>query len=558
MYQTLYRKYRPKTFDDVCGQKVIVQTLKNSIMTGRISHANMFIGPRGTGKTSVAKIFSRAVNCQQNNNGDLCGSCVSCSVSEKMECLDIIEIDAASNNGVDEIRELRDKVNLVPASLKYKVYIIDEVHMLTVQAFNALLKTLEEPPEHAIFILATTDPQKVPETIISRCQCYNFGRISEGDIVYNLKKICDFEKIKCSELVLSEIAVISDGGMRDSIGMLDKLISYSQNDITIDDFYMLNNIVSKTERDNFVSLIINGDLEKIIDIIERWSLSGVSIVQTLIKVLYDLKEKIVDYYVNDNDDINSVVEYERLAIFLNENLEKMKKSSDQKIYVEINLLKYINQIKKNENSIETPLVFNAQNVVNPNISREIKKEKNISQEEISCQNISREIDDDYDRILNIKRINEIRINNAFATADKNSLKDDKEKILKLNDFVFDQDFGYLVCILLDGKIKVSSQEYIVFSYEYPSMVEEHYNKLIKLNEILCKYADIDKKIALVTDDEWNVLKNDYITKLKNGQSYDIMIEPKLEFDEFNEKKTDKHDIINSATSIFGKDIVEID
>ena len=170
MYQALYRKYRPKSFDDVVDQKYIIETLKNSILNDKISHAYMFFGPRGIGKTTVAKIFARAVNCTNNSNGNPCEKCDSCIASAEKECVDIIEIDAASNNGVDEIREIKSKVNLVPNSLKYKVYIIDEVHMLTAGAFNALLKTLEEPPKHVIFILATTDPQKVSSTIISRCQ----------------------------------------------------------------------------------------------------------------------------------------------------------------------------------------------------------------------------------------------------------------------------------------------------------------------------------------------------------------------------------------------------
>ena len=189
MYHALYRKYRPSNFDDVVGQDVIVTTLKNSIINKTFTHAYMFFGPRGTGKTTISKIFARAVNCSNPTESGPCNKCDNCIHSMEKECVDIIEIDAASNNGVDEIRELKSKISLVPAELKYKVYIIDEVHMLSIGAFNALLKTLEEPPEHAIFILATTEFYKVPETIVSRCQCFSFERIEEIDIVKKLKEI---------------------------------------------------------------------------------------------------------------------------------------------------------------------------------------------------------------------------------------------------------------------------------------------------------------------------------------------------------------------------------
>ena len=230
MYQALYRKYRPKILEDVCGQDIIVRIIKNSINKNQINHAYLFAGPRGTGKTSIAKIFARIVNCANSKDCIPCGKCPSCT---EINNSDIIEIDAASNNGVDEIRELRSKVNLVPAFGKYKVYIIDEVHMLTVGAFNALLKTLEEPPEHIIFVLATTDPQKIPETILSRCQRFDFKKISTESIVENLEKISQKENIEIETPALIEIARLSDGGMRDSIGMLDQARAYTNEKITV-------------------------------------------------------------------------------------------------------------------------------------------------------------------------------------------------------------------------------------------------------------------------------------------------------------------------------------
>ena len=229
MYQSLYRKYRPKHFDEVygqeCAKKILINTLKNSTL----SHAYLFFGPRGTGKTSIAKMFARACNCLDIKNGECCEKCENCSESSQKNCVDIIEIDAASNNGVDEIRELKNKINLVPNKLKYKVYIVDEVHMLSTGAFNALLKTLEEPPEHVIFILATTDFYKVPATIVSRCQCIEFKNIDDNSMFERLKEISKLEKIKIDDDAINEIVKNSNGGLRDAIGLLDKLNSFVDN-----------------------------------------------------------------------------------------------------------------------------------------------------------------------------------------------------------------------------------------------------------------------------------------------------------------------------------------
>ena len=187
IYQALYRKYRPKTFDDVCGQEIVTTTLKNAIKNNKLSHAYLFIGPRGTGKTSIAKIFAKTINCESTNEGVSCEKCDICKLSNNNENVDIIEMDAASNNGVDEVREIKNHVTFMPTFSKYKIYIIDEVHMLSSGAFNALLKTLEEPPKHVIFILATTEPQKVPLTIISRCQCFEFKSIPNSLIEERIK-----------------------------------------------------------------------------------------------------------------------------------------------------------------------------------------------------------------------------------------------------------------------------------------------------------------------------------------------------------------------------------
>ena len=227
-YQALYRKWRPRTFDSVVGQEAITDTLKNAIIRNKVSHAFLFAGPRGTGKTSCAKIFAKALNCLNLQDGEPCNECENCKAADSGAMPDIIEIDAASNNGVDEIREIRDKVKYAPTQGKYKVYIIDEVHMLSIGAFNALLKTLEEPPEHVVFILATTELQKVPATIISRTQRYNFKRISKQNLVDRMKFILEQENIPYEDSALQVIAQVADGGMRDSLSILDQLLSFEK------------------------------------------------------------------------------------------------------------------------------------------------------------------------------------------------------------------------------------------------------------------------------------------------------------------------------------------
>ena len=227
-YQALYRKWRPMTFDDVVGQNHITETLKHELASEKIGHAYLFCGTRGTGKTTTAKIFSRAVNCENPKDGEPCNVCDTCKGIIDGRIMDVYEMDAASNNGVDAIRNLREEVIYTPAGCKYKVYIIDEVHMLTIQAFNALLKTLEEPPEHALFILSTTEPQKIPQTILSRCQRYDFKRIGVDDIAGRLKKVAAAEGINATEDALELIAEIGDGSMRDALSVLDRCSAFGE------------------------------------------------------------------------------------------------------------------------------------------------------------------------------------------------------------------------------------------------------------------------------------------------------------------------------------------
>lgn len=275
-YQALYRKWRPRTFDGVVGQTAITDTLKNAIKRGKISHAFLFAGPRGTGKTSCAKIFAKALNCTNLQDGEPCNECENCLTADKGTMNDIIEIDAASNNGVDEIRDIRDKVKYAPTQGKYKVYIIDEVHMLSMGAFNALLKTLEEPPEHVVFILATTELQKVPATIISRTQRYNFKRIDQHDLIARMTYILGQEKIDFEEKALEVIAQVADGGMRDSLSILDQILSYDQDKVKYDDALKITGYAAQEKIEQVLLDLLKGQTSEAFEIVHNLLQDGAS------------------------------------------------------------------------------------------------------------------------------------------------------------------------------------------------------------------------------------------------------------------------------------------
>lgn len=331
MYQTLYRKYRPKNLSEVSGQKVVVRILENQVKNEQISHGYIFSGPRGTGKTSVAKIFAKIVNCMESEKP--CNKCVSCTQINDNRSLDIIEIDAASNNGVDEIRELKSKIGLSPSNSKYKVYIIDEVHMLTIAAFNALLKTLEEPPSHAIFILATTELHKIPETILSRCQQLAFKRISELDIVDRLMYIAGKENINIEVSALYEIARLSNGGLRDSIGLLELVSSYQPNLITQNDVHDVNGTISSENIYEIVYNLDQGNEKKILDLIDKLYSDGKNLTKILEETTFFLRNCLLSYHVEDlekNDryeKTNAKYSYKKIVEiinYINENLIEIK------------------------------------------------------------------------------------------------------------------------------------------------------------------------------------------------------------------------------------------
>lgn len=572
MYQALYRKYRPKDFDSVVGQNAIVKTLKNSIINHNFTHAYMFFGPRGTGKTTISKIFARNINCLEPKDGIACGKCDHCKVSFSKDCIDIIEIDAASNNGVDEIRELKNKISLVPSELKYKVYIIDEVHMLSIGAFNALLKTLEEPPEHAIFILATTDPQKVPETIVSRCQCFSFKKISVDTIKEKLDYVCKEEKIKIDDEVLENIAILSDGGLRDALGLLDKLTSYTDKKITMEDFVSINGIISNKQLDAFISSIMNGDIAGVLNSINDFDNDGKNLIQVITQILNYSRNLMVDHYLNNTKLAYDINKLQSFINRLNESMFDIKKSDNTRIFIEMLILNYMSSNTINNKVLENVVVekeIKKEEVIEPK-KEEVKQE--VVEEEDEEFDFSKEYEDTEEeiedvpikntnslvismpqKILNIDEIMNVRVNNTLALADKKLLKEEQSNFEKLKDFTFDQEIGYIVCALLDSKLRAVSENNMIISFEYDSNVLQNIQIIDKITDVYNKITNSNKEIAIISDKEWDKVKSDYIKNLKDGVKYEVKDEPEPIYEEIENDGI----ISNSAVQLFG-DIVVVE
>ena len=356
-YKALYRSYRPQTFGEVAGQEHIVTTLKNAIKENRISHAYLFAGPRGTGKTTVAKLLAKALNCTGENPP--CDQCPNCKAITVGEHPDVIEIDAASNNGVDEVRDLIDKVKYAPINGKYKVYIIDEVHMMSTGAFNALLKTLEEPPAHIVFVLATTEPHKILPTIISRCQRFDFKKVENHDIISRLEYVLKSENKKYELPALESVAKLAEGGMRDALSILEQCLAYN-NELTVESVNMVYGLLSMDNKISFIKQLLSKDIKGVLTSLDNM-LSGSIDIKRLTFDLVDVLKDIIIYkntqdvsilFVLTQQDVDNLAPYilveEAFEIIdiLIEASSHYSQSLDANTYFELAMLKICNRIKE--------------------------------------------------------------------------------------------------------------------------------------------------------------------------------------------------------------------
>lgn len=543
-YKVLYRKYRPDKFENIIGQDYSIQMLKNSIIHNKISHAYLFTGPRGTGKTSTAKVFAKTINCLNPINGEACGKCAACLAFSTSP--DIIEIDAASNNGVDDIRELINNVKIAPSEGKYKIYIIDEVHMMTTSAFNALLLTLEEPPAHAVFIMATTNVENVPITILSRCQRFNFQKISLENLKKQIRKICDLEKIKITDEAIEEIAYLSEGGLRDALSLLDQLSS-NEEEITAEKILENYGSISSKFVKDLLKELSEGNVSSVIDKIQELENTSSDYKIFIKKVVQELAHIAVLIKVNNYQGKFSFQQVKNLIFELNDVLNKININVNPYELIEIILL---NVISNEENEIEATgeskiiktNTLNAEKLVNNNPENIVfeKKEDKIAEEVIE--------NSDNNGSAYINELKKIRVNNCFTDAKKETLI--SNKVIwnqKKSDSNVDKR---ILGLIVDSQLVASSLKNVIITTKLASMATLINSQLEEIE----KNLNLGFHIIALSMEEWTNEKNKYIQNIKNKYVYNYIEEETIANLKPKKASSDFEEI---TTNIFNSDKIEI-
>ncbi len=521
-YQALYRKYRPKTFDDVYGQQIVVQTLKNVIKNNKLTHAYLFVGPRGTGKTSIAKIFAKTINCLHPEDGLSCEKCDICVSNNSNENVDIIEMDAASNNGVDEIREIRNHITLLPTVSKYKIYIIDEVHMLTTGAFNALLKTLEEPPEHIIFILATTEPHKIPLTIMSRCQSFEFKPIPVATIKERLKYICAQENINIDDKSLNLIAEESNGGLRDAVSMLDQLNAYADGNIKYEDVLLLNGRINDNEIEKFMTEMVNDDLNSVFTKIESWQEEGKNFIYICEDFIRFLRNELIKFKLENNSNIVNLIGENKtieVIMILNKISNDMKISKDKKVLFDVTIINITNILKNKQ-------MFENNTYTSKNIKIENKTPEKVEIKEEKPQTVEVPIKETKDYTL-YDELMSIRLNNTLGIADKKSKIEYENAVENLKNDISDLNKLKIINLLDDTKITAGSKDGIILTTDSDNILHDLYDNMELLEESLESLLGKKVKVCILLDELWNKKRIIYVEKIKNKEKIDIIDEEEI-------------------------------
>lgn len=599
-YQALYRKWRPRTFDDVVGQSSITDTLKNAVKRNKISHAFLFAGPRGTGKTSCAKIFAKALNCTNLQDGEPCNECENCLAADKGSMSDIIEIDAASNNGVDEIRDIRDKVKYAPTQGKYKVYIIDEVHMLSIGAFNALLKTLEEPPEHVVFILATTELQKVPATIISRTQRYNFKRIEQADLVARMQYILKEENIEYEPRSLEVIAQIADGGMRDSLSILDQILSYDQDNVKYEDALKITGYADQAKVETLLLYLLTYQTQDALDLVKELIKAGSStqnildeIIQLTVNVMLAIKGNQSQHFLTDNylDQLKDIAEtrYSAIVQQANDALNDLRYTNQQQIPLFVFIVnvtqkqvstKNINDSATREKQPKSELTSDAE-------LAQLKRELNLLKDQIADLK-KRPVASNWASAAERKNMPAQTKNNSTALEKSTIPKDasgsktrpvhtnNRDQVYHVLENATKEDISTIKDIWPDllSMLKVSqravlevlepvaaSSTQVVLKCKYELWFEKATEDTDLLEQIESNIARLSKHnydIVLIADSAWAQVRNDFVASHKEELLAKKLkkIEEKNSSDEKQVTAEQQKEVVDKAKELFG-DLAQI-
>ena len=544
-YQVLYRKYRPHDFDSLVGQEYTKKLLKNSVINNKFAHAYIFTGPRGTGKTSSAKIFAKAINCLHSVDGNPCNKCQNCVNFDSSP--DIIELDAASNNGVDDIREIINNVRLAPSSMKIKVYIIDEFHMLSTSAFNALLLTLEEPPKDVVFILATTDIQSVPITVLSRCQRFDFKPISLQDIENRLKFVCTEEKLNVTDDAIKEIAMMSNGGLRDALSILDQVAGNGE-EIDVQNVIANFGGISNKKINQLLNYYENNNVAELIDYINEIKNDGIDIKVLIDKIITRIKSILIDIKLDKYQGNLNFDNLYSLVFELNKLLTGERNGANYYDLLEIVFLKYLNYFPGN-NFVDKNLTKLSDSKKEsagikpkeekPVISTSIAEKQIISQENMS-QEKNQSLDFDID----------IRINNTFVNAKKEYLNNIK---VKWNDFViYESNVNKaMISYLADTNIVAVSDKYAILMNNL-DITNNLINQNIKaLEKDFNLFFNGNYYLVAISPKKWELERNKYINNIKNGYKYEIIDNDII-------IKENKSELEKIASEIFGNNYKKVE
>ena len=564
-YQALYRMFRPQSFNDVVGQEHVTKTLRNAISKGKQSHAYIFSGPRGTGKTSIAKVFAKAINCLNPHDGEPCNECAICKGITQGTNGDVIEIDAASNNGVDEIRNIRDKVKYAPSESKYKVYIIDEVHMLTTGAFNALLKTLEEPPAHAIFILATTEPHKIPPTIISRAQRFDFKAISTEQIVERLRFVAQEQSLDYEEAALEFIAKASEGGMRDALSIMDQAIAFGDEHLTLQDVLDVTGSVDEASLNELFNDIVNGNVKEAFSRYHHFVSEGKEVNRLINDMIYFVRDTIMNKTINEQTSYDALTQFDLETLYhmidiINDTLVSIRFSVNQNVHFEVLLVKLAEMVKTNPTKVEnvatTPVATEPNNEVLLQRMEQLENElKTLKAQGISQSNKKHTQTNTHSRSKRQSKaaFSMTQIAKVLDEANKEDIQLLKEHWQEVIDYAKSNDKKSLVSLLQNSIPVAASRKRVLIQFDeeiHCEIVNKDEEKRKNIENVVCNIIDKNVEVVGVPSDQWMRVRSEYINHRKQNDHHSS------ESTKDNTKE-ETSDIAKKAKDLFGEDTVNI-